>query len=212
MCIRDRYAVGIPRTAIDALGGDARLRERVARALAASELPAVRRIDGIGKKINVREFLRSIDVAPDASLLDRAGIGGDLVTLAVEVEVRGSGGVKIAEVVEVVFGLSLIHIFPFPDDGPIGGPEAIFDRMSVEIARGCTEGCRFCQAGMIYRPVRERDPEQIVTAVVNAVKKSGYDEASLTSLSTADYSCVAPLVKKVADALAPQRVSLGVSS
>jgi radical SAM family uncharacterized protein/radical SAM-linked protein len=105
-----------------------------------------------------------------------------------------------------------LNQFPFPDDGPIGGPEAIFDRMSIEIARGCTEGCRFCQAGMIYRPVRERDPEAIVTAVVNAVKKSGYDEASLTSLSTADYSCVAPLVKKVADALAPKKVSLGVSS
>src|SRR5271166_4345530 len=105
-----------------------------------------------------------------------------------------------------------LNRFPFPDDGPIGGPEAIFDRMSIEIARGCTEGCRFCQAGMIYRPVRERDPEAIVTAVVSAVKKSGYDEASLTSLSTADYSCVAPLVKKVADALSPKRVSLGVSS
>ena len=76
--------------------------------------------------------------------------------------------------------------------------------MSIEIARGCTEGCRFCQAGMIYRPVRERDPEQIVETVVNAVKKSGYDEASLTSLSTADYSCIAPLVKKVADELAPK--------
>jgi radical SAM family uncharacterized protein/radical SAM-linked protein len=105
-----------------------------------------------------------------------------------------------------------LNRFPFPDDGPIGGPEAIFDRMSIEIARGCTEGCRFCQAGMIYRPVRERDPEQIVAAVVSAVKKSGYDEASLTSLSTADYSCIAPLVKRVADELAPKRVSLGVSS
>ena len=102
--------------------------------------------------------------------------------------------------------------FPFPDDSPIGGPEAIFDRMSIEIARGCTEGCRFCQAGMIYRPVRERDPEQIVSTVVSAIRKNGYDEASLTSLSTADYSCIAPLVKKVTDALAPKHVSLGVSS
>jgi len=105
-----------------------------------------------------------------------------------------------------------LNKFPFPDDGPVGGPEAIFDRMSIEIARGCTEGCRFCQAGMIYRPVRERDPQQIVDTVVSAVKKSGYDEASLTSLSTADYSCIAPLIEKVTAALAPEKVSLGVSS
>ena len=105
-----------------------------------------------------------------------------------------------------------LNKFPFPDDGPVGGPEAIFDRMSIEIARGCTEGCRFCQAGMIYRPVRERDPQQIVDTVVSAVKKSGYDEASLTSLSTADYSCIAPLIEKVTKALAPEKVSLGVSS
>ncbi|MCL2448743.1 MAG: TIGR03960 family B12-binding radical SAM protein [Polyangiaceae bacterium] len=105
-----------------------------------------------------------------------------------------------------------LNRYPFPDDGPIGGPEAIFDRMSIEVARGCTEGCRFCQAGMIYRPVRERDPQQVVDTIVSAVRKSGYDEASLTSLSTADYSCIAPLVKKVSDALSPRQVSLGVSS
>ena len=105
-----------------------------------------------------------------------------------------------------------LDAYPFPDDGPVGGPEAILDRMSIEIARGCTEGCRFCQAGMIYRPVRERDPEVVIETLVNAVKKSGYDEASLTCLSTADYSCVAPLVKKVVDRLAPQRIALGVSS
>ncbi len=105
-----------------------------------------------------------------------------------------------------------LNDWPFPDDGPVGGPEAIFDRVSIEIARGCTEGCRFCQAGMIYRPVRERDPQVIVDTVVRAIKKSGSDEVSLTSLSTADYSCIAPLVKKVADALAPEKVSLGVSS
>jgi radical SAM family uncharacterized protein/radical SAM-linked protein len=105
-----------------------------------------------------------------------------------------------------------LNRFPFPDDGPTGGPEAIFDRMSIEIARGCTEGCRFCQAGMIYRPVRERDPEQVVETIVSAVKKSGQDEASLTALSTADVSCISPLVKKVAGRLAEERVSLGVAS
>ena len=105
-----------------------------------------------------------------------------------------------------------LNAYPFPDDGPVGGPEAIFDRMSIEIARGCTEGCRFCQAGMIYRPVRERDPQQIIDTVVSAVKKSGYDEVSLTSLSTADYSCIAPLIQKVTEKLAPEKVSLGVSS
>ncbi|MBX3209953.1 MAG: TIGR03960 family B12-binding radical SAM protein [Labilithrix sp.] len=105
-----------------------------------------------------------------------------------------------------------LNRFPFPHDGPVGGPEAIFDRMSIEIARGCTEGCRFCQAGMIYRPVRERDPEQIVDTLVKAVKDSGYDGVSLTSLSTADYSCIAPLIQKVTEKLAPEKVSLGVSS
>jgi radical SAM superfamily enzyme YgiQ (UPF0313 family) len=79
--------------------------------------------------------------------------------------------------------------FPFPDDGPVGGPEAIFDRVSVEVARGCTEGCRFCQAGMIYRPVRERPPEEVVATVLRALEKTGHDEVSLTALSTADVSC-----------------------
>ena len=102
--------------------------------------------------------------------------------------------------------------YPFPSDGPVGGPEAIFDRLSIEIARGCTEGCRFCQAGMIYRPVRERDPDQIVETVLAAIKKSGHDEVSLTALSTADISCISPLLKKVARRLATERISLGVSS
>jgi radical SAM family uncharacterized protein len=105
-----------------------------------------------------------------------------------------------------------INRFPFPDDSPVAAAEAIFDRMSVEIARGCTEGCRFCQAGMIYRPVRERDPEQIVSTLVSAIEKGGYDEASLTTLSTADYSCISPLIKKVMEKLRPQKVSLGIAS
>lgn len=105
-----------------------------------------------------------------------------------------------------------ISKFRFPDDSPVAVAEAIFDRMSVEIARGCTEGCRFCQAGMIYRPVRERDPQEIIDTIVSAVEKGGYDEASLTALSTADFSCISPLVKKAMEELRPRKVSLGISS
>jgi radical SAM family uncharacterized protein/radical SAM-linked protein len=102
--------------------------------------------------------------------------------------------------------------FPFPDDGPVGGPEAIFDRVSIEVARGCTEGCRFCQAGMIYRPVRERKPEEVIATVLRALENTGHDEVSLTALSTADVSCISPLIKKLAEETAPKRVSLSVAS
>lgn len=102
--------------------------------------------------------------------------------------------------------------YPFPDDAPVAAAEAIFDRMAIEIARGCTEGCRFCQAGMIYRPVRERDPEEIVDTILGAVKKGGYDEVGLTTLSTADYSCISPLIKTVMEKLRAEKVSLSVAS
>ncbi len=102
--------------------------------------------------------------------------------------------------------------YPFPHNGPVAATETIFDRVSVEIARGCTEGCRFCQAGMIYRPVRERDPDDIIAAVTQAVRGGGYDEASLTCLSTADYSAIAPLIKQVNTELGSKNVSLSVSS
>ena len=101
---------------------------------------------------------------------------------------------------------------PFPDDFPVPRAEAVFDRMSIEIARGCTEGCRFCQAGMIYRPVRERAPREVIKTVQSAIEKGGFDEVSLTSLSTADYSPIAPLVHEMIGGLRNQRVSLSVSS
>jgi radical SAM-linked protein len=105
-----------------------------------------------------------------------------------------------------------ISLYPFPKDGPTANTQTVFDRVSVEIARGCTEGCRFCQAGMIYRPVREREPQEIVDVIRSAVQDGGYDGVSLTSLSTADYSAIAPLIQTVTTELKQGHAKLSVSS
>ncbi|TMQ19553.1 MAG: TIGR03960 family B12-binding radical SAM protein, partial [Deltaproteobacteria bacterium] len=102
--------------------------------------------------------------------------------------------------------------YPFPSDTPVPYAEAVFERASVEIARGCTEGCRFCQAGMIYRPVRERSPRSIVESLLGGVERAGYDETGLTCLSTADFSSITPLVKQVAGELRRRGVSMSVAS
>ncbi len=153
-------------------------------------------------------------------LLELAKIRGVYVPSLYRTELDADSGFEVvvgAKHPEVPFPierrlLADLAKFPFPDDGPVGGPEAIFDRMSVEVARGCTEGCRFCQAGMIYRPVRERSPEEIVRTVKSALEKSGQDEVSLTALSTADVSCISPLIKRLVEETAPERVSLSVAS
>jgi radical SAM-linked protein len=102
--------------------------------------------------------------------------------------------------------------YPFPADTPVPYAEAVFERASVEIARGCTEGCRFCQAGMIYRPVRERSPQSIAESLLSGVDRAGYDETGLTCLSTADFSSITPLVKQLAGELRKRGVSMSVAS
>jgi len=66
----------------------------------------------------------------------------------------------------------------------------VHDRLGIEIARGCTRGCRFCQAGITYRPVRERSPKQIKELAIEGISDSGFEELALLSLSTGDYSCI----------------------
>ncbi|HZP30734.1 MAG TPA: TIGR03960 family B12-binding radical SAM protein [Acidimicrobiia bacterium] len=78
--------------------------------------------------------------------------------------------------------------WPYPKHQLVPLVEVVHDRLNVEIFRGCTRGCRFCQAGMITRPVRERPAEQVRTMVRDGLRRSGYDEVALTSLSSADFS------------------------
>jgi radical SAM family uncharacterized protein/radical SAM-linked protein len=86
------------------------------------------------------------------------------------------------------------------------------DRVATEVFRGCTRGCRFCQAGMITRPVREREAQAIVDHVLQQVAQTGYEEVSLISLSSGDYSQILPLVRMLMRSLLPQRVALSFPS
>jgi len=84
--------------------------------------------------------------------------------------------------------------WPYPSSQLVPLTEVVHDRLNVEVFRGCTRGCRFCQAGMITRPVRERPQEQVRQMVADGLRRTGYDEVSLTSLSTADFSGIEGLV------------------
>jgi radical SAM family uncharacterized protein/radical SAM-linked protein len=100
----------------------------------------------------------------------------------------------------------------FPDQPilPFGRP--VHDRLRMEISRGCTRGCRFCQAGMIYRPVRERKPETLLDLTVKALAKTGYEDLSLLSLSTSDYTCITELMACLMARCARDHVAVSLPS
>ena len=101
---------------------------------------------------------------------------------------------------------------PFPTDYIVPYVQQVHDRVSLEVLRGCTQGCRFCQAGMIYRPVRERSLENIKQLTEEAIQKSGYEEISLSSLSTCDYSQVKALVEQQVRVAGPKGVGVSLPS
>ncbi|EYE88469.1 Fe-S oxidoreductase [Fervidicella metallireducens AeB] len=100
----------------------------------------------------------------------------------------------------------------YPDKLIVPLTEIVHDRVVLETFRGCTRGCRFCQAGMIYRPVRERKTETLLKLAENLLKNTGYDEISLTSLSICDYSDINNLVRKLMEKYEDKKVGVSLPS
>ncbi len=100
----------------------------------------------------------------------------------------------------------------FPDRIIVPFTDIVHDRVVLEIFRGCTRGCRFCQAGMVYRPLREKNPEKLKEQVAELIKNTGYEEVALASLSTSDYSHLEAFVKDFIKKHGDKKVGLSLPS
>ena len=177
--------------------------------------------DGEDAILEIAECVRDCkrDALPKATLLERLSrIEGVYIPSFFQVSYLASGCIeKIVALRPDYRGVrrrfvSELESAHYPTTPVVPFLKTVHDRVSVEISRGCTRGCRFCQAGYIYRPVRERSPERIMEIVEEALGNTGYDEISLLSLSTGDYGCLTPLLKGLMDRYAAQKKAVSLPS
>ena len=100
----------------------------------------------------------------------------------------------------------------FPTDTIVPSTQIVHDRTVLELFRGCIRGCRFCQAGFCYRPVRPKSPERLYELAVKSLENSGYDEMTLSSLSTSDYKKLGEFADKMLDYCIPRGINLSLPS
>ncbi|MBN1363757.1 MAG: TIGR03960 family B12-binding radical SAM protein [Syntrophaceae bacterium] len=105
-----------------------------------------------------------------------------------------------------------LNLWNYPAKPVVPLTQAIHDRITLEIARGCTRGCRFCQAGMLWRPYRERNISLLMEMADKMLAATGHEEISLLSLSSGDYSCIEPLVKNLMNRYYQKRIALALPS
>jgi len=154
----------------------------------------------------------------DGILRDLAKLRGVYVPKFYEFEYDQDGAIKEINVqtgIPSVIKKAVIQDFSsayFPEKVIVPYTEAVHDRVVLEVMRGCTRGCRFCQAGMIYRPLRERSPEVLLEQAEKAIQATGYEEISLVSLSTSDYSCVNAVLEKLMSKMQDKGVSVSLPS
>ncbi len=160
------------------------------------------------KKLSRREFLKMA-----------ARIPGIYVPEFYEEEYNEDGTLKALVPVEpgvpAVIAKRVVESFDkayFPDKLVVPYGNVVHDRIMIEVMRGCSHGCRFCQAGFIYRPVRERRVDTVVELARKLVKSTGYEEISLLSLSTCDYSHLEELTDRLLEEFEDKHVSLSLPS
>lgn len=159
-------------------------------------------------KVNKKEFLREI-----------SKIGGIYVPSLYDVTYNEDGTIKEFtpkyEAVPAKVKKRIVNNFDavsFPDEMIVPYTDIVHDRVVLETARGCTNGCRFCQAGMIYRPVREKTTNTLLEQARKALKATGYDEVSLASLSICDYSNIQNLISSLVMEHEAKKVGIALPS
>jgi len=165
-----------------------------------------KRGEGRGERGEGREFLRR------AALID-----GIYVPSLYDVSYQPDGTVAgieplVPEARPTIIKRVVATLPPAPTRLIVPYIEAVHDRGMIELQRGCPQGCRFCQAGIIYRPLRERPPEEVLTTVDEILESTGYDEIALVSLSSTDYSQIEPLMREITSRYHNQPVAISLPS
>ncbi len=151
-----------------------------------TEVVAAARAEGAGREVVLRRLGALAGVYVPSLYEPTYDGGGRLIATTP----------RFADVPDIVEKRTIADLgeWPYPKTQLVPLTEVVHDRLNVEVFRGCTRGCRFCQAGMITRPVRERPADQVRTMVRDGLRRTGYDEVALTSLSTADFSGIEQVV------------------